>query len=293
MALSCCAPKRPATVVDDAPRAGRSEPQWEFSMGDAFAEGDPGDGETPLHRVRLSPFRLEPTTVTNDEFAAFVAATAHVSDAERYGSSAVFHLLVHSDADVAGPVAGTPWWSNVRGATWRSPEGGSSTVAERGRHPVVHVSWHDARAYATWAGRRLPTEAEWEYGARGGLDGRRFPWGDAPGECNIFRGRFPDRPAAPVGTIAADAGTPNRFGVRNAVGNVWEWCADWFSAAYYSESPRDDPGGPARGVERVMRGGSYLCHDSYCRRYRVAARTSNTPDSSAGNIGFRCATDCR
>ena len=290
--MSCCAPKRAATLVEDAPRRRRGAPQWEFTMGDAFAEGDRADGETPLHRVRLSPFRLEPTTVTNDEFAAFVAAGGHVTDAERFGSSAVFHLLVDREADVAGPVAGTPWWTNVRGATWRSPEGGRSSVAGRGRHPVVHVSWNDAAAYAAWAGKRLPTEAEWEYAARGGLDGKRFPWGDEPAACNIFRGAFPDRPVAPVGTIPADAGTPNRFGVRNAVGNVWEWCADWFSATFYAESPLDDPVGPAAGTERVMRGGSYLCHDSYCRRYRVAARTSNTPDSSAGNIGFRCAIDC-
>jgi len=246
-------------------------------MGDGFAEGDAS--ELPVHRVRLSPFRLDATAVTNDEFAAFVAATGHVTDAERYESSAVFHLLVDPAADVVGAVPGTPWWCNVRGATWRSPEGGRSTVERRGEHPVVHVSWRDAAAYAAWAWRRLPTEAEWEYAARGGLDGKRFPWGDRLRGCNIFRGSFPDRPAGPVGPVAAAAGPPNGYGLRNLVGNVWEWCADWFSATYYAESPRDDPPGPASGVERVLRGGSYLCHDSYCRRYRVAARTSNTPDS--------------
>jgi formylglycine-generating enzyme required for sulfatase activity len=259
-------------------------------MGDAFAEGDAA--ELPVHCVRLSPFRLDATAVTNDEFAAFVAATGHVTDAERHASSAVFHLLVDPAADVAGAVAGTPWWSNVRGATWRSPEGGSSSVAGRGDHPVVHVSWHDAAAYAEWAGKRLPTEAEWEYAARGGLAGKRFPWGDALRECNVFRGRFPDRPLGRVGTVAAGAGPQNAYGLANLVGNVWEWCADWFSEAYYAQSPPDDPQGPAGGSERAMRGGSYLCHDSYCRRYRVSARTSNTPDSSAGNLGFRCAIDC-
>jgi formylglycine-generating enzyme len=289
--VSCCAPKRVGTVVRDEPRPmPASSPRWTFAMGDGFAEGDAS--ERPVHRVRLSPFRLDATAVTNEEFAAFVAATGHVTDAERYGSSAVFHLLVDRAADVAGFAPGTPWWLNVRGATWRSPEGGRSTVEGRGAHPVVHVSWRDAVAYADWAGGRLPTEAEWEYAARGGLEGRRFPWGDELGECNVFRGTFPDRPAGPVGTVAAGTGPANAFGLRNLVGNVWEWCADWFSATYYDASPRDDPQGPEAGSERVLRGGSYLCHDSYCRRYRVAARTSNTPDSSAGNLGFRCAIDC-
>ena len=263
---------------------------WAFRMGDASGEGDAC--ERPVHEVRLSPFRLAATTVTNDEFAAFAAATGHVTDAERYGSSAVFQLLVAPDADVAGPVPETPWWLNVRGATWRAPEGGTSTVAGRGDHPVVHVSWNDAAAYAAWAGARLPTEAEWEHAARGGLEGRRFPWGDELRACNIFRGDFPDRPSGRVGTVAANAGEPNGFGLLQAVGNVWEWCADWFSATYYLESPLDDPPGPPAGSERVLRGGSYLCHDSYCRRYRVSARTGNTPDSSAGNVGLRCAIDC-
>jgi formylglycine-generating enzyme required for sulfatase activity len=261
-------------------------------MGDAFAEGDPADGETPIHRVRVSPFRMDAAAVTNAEFAAFVEENGHVTDAERFGSSAVFHLLVEADADVVGAVAETPWWLGVRGATWRSPEGGRSTVEGRGDHPVVHVSWNDAVAYTAWSGRRLPTEAEWEYAARGGLEGKRFPGGDEPDECNIFHGDFPNHPAVPIGTVAARTGTPNAFGLYHMVGNVWEWCADRFSPTYYTESPRDDPRGPTSGDERVMRGGSYLCHDSYCRRYRVAARTGNTPDSSSGNVGFRCAIDC-
>jgi formylglycine-generating enzyme required for sulfatase activity len=289
--VSCCAPKRSgALIADPPPRLRVSAPQWEFAMGDAFAEGDAS--ELPVHQVGLSPFRLDAAAVKNDEFAAFVAATGHVTDAERYGSSAVFHLLVESEADVAGAVAETPWWLDVRGATWRSPEGGRSTVKGRGDHPVVHVSWRDAAVYADWAGKRLPTEAEWEYAARGGLAGKRFPWGDELRDCNVFRGSFPDRPAGRVGTVAAAAGPANAYGLRNVVGNVWEWCADWFAASYYTDSPRDDPPGPPIGSERVMRGGSYLCHDSYCRRYRVAARTSNTPESSAGNLGFRCAIDC-
>jgi formylglycine-generating enzyme len=261
-------------------------------MGDAFGEGYPADGETPVHPVRLSPFAVDATTVTNSEFAAFVRATGYVTDAERFGSSAVFHLLVASDADVAGVVPQTPWWANVRGASWRSPEGGGSTFGGRDGHPAVHVSWNDATEYARWTGKRLPTEAEWEYGARGGLAQKRYPWGDELRDCNIWRGGFPDAPAGRVGTVSADGGAPNGHGLRHAVGNVWEWCADWFSPAYYAESALEDPEGPASGEERVIRGGSYLCHASYCDRYRVAARTSNTPDSSAGNIGFRCANDC-
>jgi sulfatase modifying factor 1 len=293
--VSCCAPKRSAkaaATVESEPARERVDPQWEFEMGDHFGEGDPRDGATPVHRVRLSPFRLDPTTVTNDAFAAFVDATGHVTDAERFGSSAVFHLLVALDADTAGPVAGTPWWTNVRGAAWHAPEGGTSSLEGRGGHPVVHVSWNDAAAYAAWAGARLPTEAEWEYAARGGLAGRRYPCGDELRGCNIFHGSFPDRPSRRVGTVAAGEGEVNGFGLRHAVGNVWEWCADRFSAVYYAVSPVEDPTGPPDGAERVMRGGSYLCHDSYCRRYSVAARTGNTPDSSSGNVGFRCANDC-
>jgi len=253
-----------------------------FAMGDAFAEGHAD--ELPVHEVRLSPFAVDAAAVTRDEFAAFVAATGHVTDAERYGSSAVFHLLVEEGADVVGPVAATPWWIEVRGVTWR--EG-------RGDHPVVHVSWNDAAAYAAWAGKRLPTEAEWEHAARGGLRGKRFPWGnELRPDCNIFRGDFPNQPTGAVGTVPARSGRPNGLGLYNTVGNAWEWCADWFSPTYYGESPDVNPSGPSTGTERVLRGGSYLCHDSYCRRYRVAARMSNTPDSSAGNVGFRCAIDC-
>jgi formylglycine-generating enzyme required for sulfatase activity len=270
----------------------------EFAMGDAFDEGYPADGETPVHRVRLAPFHIDETAVTNAQFATFVKATGYVTDAERYGSSAVFHLVVDApSSDVLGSAAGTPWWINVRGAHWRRPEGARSDVAGRQNHPVVHVSWNDAAAYARWAGKRLPTEAEWEFAARGGLDGRRYAWGDelTPGgrwRCNIWQGDFPHRNTGEDGyltTAPVRAYRPNGHGLWNTAGNVWEWCSDWFSASYYAESPEADPQGPATGSTRVLRGGSYLCHDSYCNRYRVAARSSNTPDSSSGNLGFRCA----
>jgi formylglycine-generating enzyme len=185
------------------------------------------------------------------------------------------------------------------GASWRRPEGPGSDLAGRGDHPVVHVSWNDARAYCDWAGLRLPTEAEWEFAARGGLEGKRLPWGDelTPGgvwRSNIWQGTFPTHNTAEdgyVGTAPVDAFPPNGFGLHNASGNVWEWCADWFHPTFHRNGPTDNPTGPPAGQARVIRGGSYMCHDSYCNRYRVAARSSNTPDSSTGNMGFRCARD--
>ncbi|WP_433005699.1 formylglycine-generating enzyme family protein [Kribbella sp. CA-294648] len=269
-------------------------------MGDPFGEGYPGDGETPVHTVRLRPFAVDPAAVTNAEFGAFVEATGYVTDAEKYRSSAVFHLAVHSDpADILGPAAGSPWWISVRDASWRHPDGPLSGIDDRLDHPVVHVSHHDALAYCQWARKRLLTEAEWEYAARAGHEGRRFVWGDdlTPDDehqCNIWQGRFPTVNTLDDGyltTAPAISYAPNDFGLWNMTGNVWEWCADWFSPYYYRRSPIDNPPGAPYGQNRVMRGGSYLCHDSYCHRYRVAARSGNTPDSSSANLGFRCATD--
>ncbi|MFI1094047.1 formylglycine-generating enzyme family protein [Streptomyces sp. NPDC020917] len=273
-------------------------PGGEFAMGDAFDEGYPADGERPVHRVRVDPFAVDPAAVTNAEFAAFVEDTGYVTQAERYGSSAVFHLAVAGpDEAVLGRVEGTPWWCTVRGATWAHPGGPASDLDGLLDHPVVHVSHHDALAYCRWAGKRLLTEAEWEYAARGGHAGRRFAWGDdlTPGgehRCNIWQGTFPTHSTMADGyltTAPARSFAPNDFGLWNMAGNVWEWCADWFSPYYYRRSPQDNPAGPRFGQGRVMRGGSYLCHASYCHRYRVAARSANAPESSSGNLGFRCA----
>jgi formylglycine-generating enzyme required for sulfatase activity len=271
-----------------------------FAMGDAHGDGYPGDGEGPVHVVRLFPFSVDVTSVTNADFARFVEDTGFRTEAEEFGFSAVFHLAVRARPDdVMGTAAGAPWWLGVRGADWRRPGGSLSDLDGLEDHPVVHVSWNDAVAYCEWAGRRLPTEAEWEYASRGGVESQRYPWGDnlMDGEgwrCNIWQGEFPVRNSLDDGfltTAPVRSFEANGFGLWQTVGNVWEWCADWHDPRYYAESAAEpathDPTGPPHGGGRVMRGGSYLCHDSYCNRYRNAARTSNTPDSSMGNAGFR------
>lgn len=265
-------------------------------MGTDAKEGFPADGEGPARRVTLSPYRIAATTVTNAQFTAFVRATGHVTQAEEAGRSFVFYLQVPQpvrDTIRAYP-QGLPWWLDVPDACWQRPEGAGSSIRDRMDHPVVHVSWHDAHAYCRWAGVRLPTEAEWESAARGGLENKRFPWGDAWGEdapCNTWHGRFPNEPAPGwrPGTVAADAFAPNGYGLYNTSGNVWEWCADWFTPDYHRSTGMLDPVYGAATGRRATRGGSYLCHDSYCNRYRVAARGSNTPESSASNLGFRVA----
>ncbi len=265
-------------------------------MGDDSGWAYPGDGEGPVHEVALGPFEIDPHTVTNAAFAAFVDATGHTTDAERFGWSFVFGALLPPDHPETRGVVGAEWWRQVFGAGWRHPEGPASSIAHRADHPVVHVSWNDAQAYCTWSGTRLPTEAEWEFAARAGSP-TPFPWGDelVPGgehRMNVFQGTFPVDNTGDDGFLATapvDSFPPNAFGLRNVTGNVWEWCQDWYSPDYYRTSPHDDPRGPTEGTTRVQRGGSYLCHASYCRRYRVAARLGSEPASSTGNLGFRVA----
>lgn len=307
---ACGAPGREQFLTLDVPArdavpssgAGRHDleqamiPAGTFTMGDSSGDRNPGDGETPLHPVTLPGFSIDATAVTNDAFARFVDATGYATEAERFGFSAVFHLaLAAPEEDIVGVPAGTPWWLGVRGADWRHPGGRDSSIEGLGDHPVVHVSWNDAVAYCDWAGRRLPSEAEWEYAARGGIEGAKYPWGDdevdAGGwRANIWQGEFPTSntvedgflTTAPVRTFA-----PNGYGLWQPVGNVWEWCQDWFDPNYYGRAPESSPAGPDRGQARILRGGSYLCHISYCNRYRNSARSQNTPDSSMGNSGFR------
>ncbi|MFC7846951.1 formylglycine-generating enzyme family protein [Arthrobacter sp. NPDC057388] len=289
--LSTASAPVPASLHQDV-----QVPAGSFLMGDAFGEGYPTDGEGPVHPVALDAFRIDATAVTNRMFAAFAAATGYRTEAENYGTSAVFHLLVKApEPDILGRADRAPWWLNVRRADWAHPAGSLSHWEDIPDHPVVHVSHHDALAYCAWAGRRLPTEAEWEYAARGGLQSKRYAWGDdltPDGEhrCNIWQGKFPTantQDDGHLGTAPVKSFPANGYGLYEVAGNVWEWCKDWFLPKYYRTSPSHNPQGPNRGAGRVMRGGSYLCHDSYCNRYRVAARTSNTPDSSSGNCGFR------
>ena len=300
---ACCGPDRsrstdpeaPAVHPPDAPapallerlsaRAGEDLrfaglPGGTFRMGADDALAYPEDGEGPVRTVTVEPFAIAVTTVTVAQFAAFVAETGHRTDAEVHGSSLVFAGLMSAEARAASSaVVATPWWREVAGAAWFRPEGPGSSVEDRADHPVTHVSQRDAQAYAQWVGARMPTETEWEYAARGGLDQQPYPWGaertpDGEARMNTFPGTFPDGPTGPVGTVAADSFPPNGYGLHNMTGNVWEWTASPF---------RDDDPRP------VVRGGSYMCHASYCRRYRTSARTAVTPDTSLGHTGFRLA----
>lgn len=272
-----------------------------FLMGTDDKEGFKEDGEGPVREVKVDSFYIDQTAVTNLQFAEFMDDTNYKTEAERYGWSFVFYDFIPEKlrhADLPSP-KDTPWWKAIEGAYWRHPEGPESTIEDRMDHPVVHISWNDAIAFCNWAGKRLPTEAEWELAARGGLKQKKFPWGNTltPNDhhqCNIWQGNFPDQNTEEDGfrgTAPAKAFEPNGYGLYNVSGNVWEWCHDWFSAFYPMMNFKENPRGPKSGDAKVIRGGSYLCHKSYCNRYRVAARTANTPDSSTGNLGFRCAAD--
>jgi sulfatase modifying factor 1 len=277
-------------------------PAGTFTYGCDRHEGHPADGEGPSRLVQLESFRIDRCAVTNARFARFVAATSYVTDAERLGWSFVFAGLLPDDFKDTRGVAAAPWWRQVFGANWRQPEGPQSDLSGRDDLPVVQVSHTDALAFAAWAGKRLPTEAEWEKAARGGLEGKRFPWGDeetpnGAHRCNVWQGTFPSdnsRDDGFYGLAPVDAFAPNGFGLHNMSGNTWEWCSDWFAGRRFGASVTQaivDPRGPNAGTHRVMRGGSFLCHPSYCWRYRNGARSASTPDSATGHVGFRCVRD--
>lgn len=266
----------------------------DFLMGNEDSSANPGDGEGPVRTVDLPEFWIDEVAVTASDYAAFTEETGYRTEAERIGWSMVFAAAVHPRAVssiLSGSVPGLPWWLAVTDASWRAPDGPGSDWHERPDHPAVHISWNDAVAFAAWCGKRLPTEAEWEKAARGGLQAATYPWGNEltpQGQhmCNIWQGDFPLNNLAVDGylTTAPSRSFPaNGFGLYNMSGNIWEWCADGWS--------RDaiDKNAPAR----VIRGGSYLCHQSYCNRYRVSARSYNTADSATGHMGFRCVKDAQ
>lgn len=308
----CCAPyratdskqgtRRPPEFRTERSVGGRSTGMVEILGGEFLIGADdelsyPADGEGPVHEVSLSPYQIDALTVTNDDFAAFIGATNYETDAERIGWSFVFAGLLPDDFPPTRASAGAPWWRQVMSADWRRPEGPQSCIEGRADHPVVHVSWSDACTYAAWCGKTLPTEAQWERAARGEREQARFPWGGdlTPGgqhRMNVWQGRFPVRNTQDdgwYGTCPANTFPANDFGLHNTTGNVWEWCADWFDVYAHRTNPRRDPQGPTSGTQKLLKGGSFLCHASYCARYRPAARIGLPPDTSTSHIGFRCA----
>ena len=260
-----------------------------FDMG-ARKSRFPEDRDSPRRRVKITPFLIAPCAVTNREYARFVEATGYRTVAEVEGWSFVFHLFLQHPERYESP-PGLPWWRKVDGTCWTAPEGPGSAVDDRLDHPVVHMSWFDATAYCHWADLRLPSETEWERAARGGIAKAKFPWGNSfmpagKHAMNTWQGHFPHENTAEdgyIGTAPVDAFSPNGFGLYNMTGNVWEWAEDFFEDQTRSGAPF--------GGAHVQRGGSYLCHNSYCDRYQVHSRTGTEPDSSAGHSGFRTAAD--
>lgn len=297
--MVCCSPGRPEQNQVAKPVAAYAElvarphpemaviPPGRWLLGEDRPFANPDDGEGPVRPVDLPAFLIDRAAVTNGAFADFVAATGYVTDAERLGWSFVFMSQAHPDAEVieTDETGVPPWWLAVRGAFWNAPDGIGSTLDGLEDHPVVHVSWNDAIAFAVFSGKRLPSEAEWEAAARGGLQRAVYSWGDefrpdGRHMCNIWQGRFPLNNTAEDGYLAtapARSFPPNGFGLYNMLGNVWEWTA----------SPWTDANSPLK----AMRGGSYLCHASYCNRYRVSARTGNHFAATSSHLGFRCAAD--
>lgn len=260
-------------------------PKGEWLVGEDRSNAIPVDREGPTRIVSLNEFFIDVTAVTNDEFGKFVEETGYVTDAERFGWSFVFYAQVHPDAFIARSTDATApeWWLPVEGAHWRMPDGAGNGFKGREDHPAVHISWRDANAFAQFHGKRLPTEVEWEVAARGGLEGCQYSWGnelhpEGKHMCNIWQGRFPIDNTGEDGwlsTAPALSFPPNGYGLYNMLGNVWEW----------TSSPWDGSDSDVM----AMRGGSYLCHSSYCHRYRVSARTLNHVAATSSHLGFRCA----
>lgn len=299
-------------------------PGGEFAMGGNSPQADPD--EFPKHGVIIKSFWMDAHEVTNRQFMEFVQATGYITVAERPidweelkkqvppGTPKPSDDVLQPGAMVFHPTAGPVpmdnpgrWWLWVIGANWKNPEGPTSTIDQRMDHPVVHVSYEDANAYAKWAGKRLPTEAEWEWAARGGLEDPVYPWGNEPAKnasskANFWQGMFPYEDSGAdgfVGTAPVGRYAPNGYGLYDMAGNVWEWCEDWYHVKGYVMKKKDGSKGPAESFDpqepsipkRVVRGGSFLCADSYCSGYRVSRRMKSSEDSGLNHTGFRCVKD--
>lgn len=305
--MSCCTTSRQNKnpvhlAVPPQAKQGFAADRVHFQGGRSFVGTNypelPQDGEGPRRPVNLAPFSLDVASVTNARFAEFVGETGYVTEAERFGWSPVFRGLLGPDAPLPSATS-TPWWVKIDGAYWAAPEGPGTTTEGREDHPVVQVSWADAKAFATWCGGRLPTEAEWEHAARGGLADPRFPWGDDEPDdqtvfANIWQGQFPHTNTLTdgyMGTSPVKAFPANGSGLYGMSGNVWEWTSDTFRVRSLSRQAKERNETAKRIGEKVLKGGSFLCHISYCYRYRIAARSALTAESSASNTGFRVAYD--
>lgn len=302
-------------------------PAGEFMMG-AFDDEGRSD-EYPQHKVKINSFWMDVTEVTNAQFKKFVDATGYVTTAEIKpdweeikkqlppGTPKPDEGLLVAASLVFKPTAGavdlndaSQWWSWSKGANWKHPQGPSSNIKGKDAYPVIHISWYDAQAYAKWCGKRLPTEAEWEYAARGGLVNKKYFWGDEDPEkgkpkANIWQGKFPYLNTSIdkfKGASVVKSFIPNKFGLYDVAGNVWEWCSDWYTPEYYKELGSGlsvNPKGPAKSYDpmeptvpkKVVRGGSFLCNASYCKGYRVTARMKSSPDTGLEHTGFRCVAD--
>ena len=260
------------------------------------------DEEAPLRTSKIKTFWMDQCAVTVARFAEFVAQTGYQTQAEQYGDSFVFQGLLPDNSYLDKAVVAAPWWRAVTGASWHNPTGADYPSRALADHPVTHISWHDATAFAKWAGGRLPTESEWEHAARGGLGDVKYPWGDddplddlpdeAPIHCNIWQGRFPDHNRCAdghFGTAPALAFAANGYGLYQMCGNVWEWTSQTFKVRSLKKQIKQAH--LEKIGYKITKGGSFLCHRSYCYRYRIAARTSNSPESTTSHQGFRLVYD--